>query len=268
MTANEPPQNTTIIDSHAHLGWDSFKDDRAEVIERAFAGGVSQIVQAGVELTNVPESLSLSEQYPNIWNTVGLHPHEAKHWNKDSADIIREAFRHRSVVAIGECGLDFYYNLSEPALQLQVFREQVRLSRELARPLVIHTRDAWDETFQILREEGKGQLKGVFHCFTGAPVHLPAIEQLDFYVSFSGILTFKKSVDVQAVARSAADNRVLVETDCPYLAPEGKRGKRNEPSFVWITAEKLASLRNCSLGEIAELTSANARNLFGLPLPG
>lgn len=257
----------SIVDSHAHLGWESFKGDRTEVIERAFASGISQIVQAGVDFTSLADCLEIAEQYPNIWNSVGLHPHEARHWDANSADIIRDAFRNRSVIAIGECGLDFFYNHSERQTQLQVFREQVRLGRELAKPLIVHTRDAWDDTFKILQEEGRGELKGVFHCFTGGPAQLPEIENLDFFVSFSGILTFKRATDIQAAAPLVNVHRVLVETDSPYLAPEGKRGKRNEPSFVWVTAKKLAALRNCSLDEIAEQTSLNARDLFSLPLP-
>lgn len=257
----------SIVDSHAHLGWDSFKEDRDEVIGRAFASGISQIVQAGVNFKTLPECLEIADKYANIWNGVGLHPHEAKDWDANSADIVRDAFRHRSVVAIGECGLDFYYNHSERETQLQVFREQVRLCRELAKPLIIHTRDAWDDTFQILREEGKGEIRGVFHCFTGGPAQMPEIQLLDFYVSFSGILTFKTAKYIQAAAPMVSAGRMLVETDSPYLAPEGKRGKRNEPSYVWITAEKLAALRGSNLDEVAEQTSTNARELFRLPLP-
>lgn len=257
----------SIVDSHAHLGWDSFQEDREEVINRAFESGISQIVQAGVDHASLPESLKIADDFPNIFNGVGLHPHEAKHWNADSADIVRDAFRHKSVVAIGECGLDFYYNHSERDVQLQVFREQVRLCLELNKPLIIHTRDAWDDTFEILKQEGKGELRGVFHCFTGGPAQIPAIKELDFFVSFSGILTFKSAKDIQAAAPLVAADRVLVETDAPYLAPEGKRGKRNEPSYIWITAEKLAALRGCSKDDIAAQTSENARALFSLPAP-
>ena len=257
----------TIVDSHAHLGWDSFDSDRSEVIERAFAGGVCQIVQAGVDLTDLPAAFALADQYPNIWNSVGLHPHEARHWDNNSADKIRDAFRHPSVVAIGECGLDFFYNHSQRQEQLDAFRNQVRLCRELGKPVIIHTRDAWQDTFQILHQEGKGELKGVFHCYSGSPEQIPEIERLDFYVSFSGILTFKAAKAIQETVPLVKPHRLLVETDCPYLAPEGKRGKRNEPSYVWITAEKLASLKNSSLDEIAELTSLNARNLFSIPAP-
>lgn len=255
----------SIVDSHAHLGWDSFQEDRIEVINRAFDSGISQIVQAGVDFVSLADCLKIADDFPNIFNGVGLHPHEAKHWNADSADIVRDAFRHKSMVAIGECGLDFYYNHSEREVQLQVFREQVRLCRELNKPLIIHTRDAWDDTFAILKEEGKGDLRGVFHCFTGGPAQIPTIKELDFYVSFSGILTFKSAKDIQAAAPMVDADRILVETDSPYLAPEGKRGKRNEPSYIWITAEKLAGLRSCSVDEIAVSTSKNARTLFALP---
>ncbi|MBX9688843.1 MAG: TatD family hydrolase [Candidatus Obscuribacterales bacterium] len=254
----------SIVDSHAHLGWDSFKEDRNEVIERAFASGISQIVQAGVDFNGLPECLQIAERYPNIWNGVGLHPHEAKHWDGNSADIIRDAFKHKSIVAIGECGLDYYYDHSERDVQISVFKEQVKLAKELNKPLIIHSRDAWQETFEVLKTTGKGEVRGVFHCFTGGPAQIPEIKDLDFYVSFSGILTFKSAKDIQAAAPLVADDRFLLETDSPYLAPEGKRGKRNEPSFIWITAEKLAALRGASLEETAEKASRNTRALFAL----
>lgn len=258
----------TIVDSHAHLGWESFKEDRNEVIERAFASGICQIVQAGVDFKSFPESLEIAASYPNIFNAIGLHPHEAKHWDADSSGIIKEAVAKNSVVAIGECGLDYYYNHSDGETQKEVFRQQVRLARELDKPLIIHSRDAWEDTFQILREEGKGSVRGVFHCFTGGPAQLPEIEKLDFYVSFSGILTFKNAREIQAAAPLVKSQRLMLETDAPYLAPEGKRGKRNEPSYIWITAEKLSTLRALSLDETASLCSENARELFALPRLG
>jgi TatD DNase family protein len=168
-------------------------------------------------------------------------------------------------VAIGECGLDFHYNYSARDTQLRVFELQVELARELNLPLIIHTRNAWDETFEILEKHGRGAIRGVFHCFTGGPEVIPAIKALDFYVSFSGILTFPKATDIQAAAPLVDDSRLLVETDSPYLAPQGKRGRRNEPSYVWFTAQKLADLRSTDKDTIAKITSANARELFGLP---
>ena len=257
--------SSTIIDSHAHLGWDSFAEDRNEVIQRAFAEGVRPIVNAGVDLKGIPELLSLADEFQEIFVGIGLHPHEAKFWTDQSADEIRKAAKHQKVVAIGECGLDYFYNHSERETQLLVFSEQIKLAVELEKPLIIHTRDAWDDTFNLLREHGQGKVRGVFHCFTGGPEVIPTIKELDFYVSFSGIVTFPKAGDLQAAAPLVDSERLMVETDCPYLAPQGKRGKRNEPAFVWIVAEKLAQLRGVSKSEIAELTSRNARRLFSLP---
>jgi TatD DNase family protein len=258
---------TTIIDSHAHLDWESFTEDRDSVIERAFSSGVSQIVQAGVYLHNIDEAIALAERFDNIFCGVGLHPHEAKFWTEESEGLVRKACAHPKVVAIGECGLDFHYNHSERDSQLKVFAQQVDLARELDKPLIIHTREAWDDTFKILKDHGQGKVRGVFHCFTGGPEVVPEIVKLDFYVSFSGIVTFPKATDIQAAAPLIADDRVLVETDSPYLAPQGMRGKRNEPANVWLVAAKVAQLRNVSRDELAEQTSANARRLFQLPLP-
>jgi TatD DNase family protein len=258
----------TIVDSHAHLGWDSFAEDRDQVIARAFESGVSQIVQAGVYLTGMEETVAIAEAHANIFFAVGLHPHEAKDWSdEESPRVIRDFISHPKLVAIGECGLDYHYNHSEPETQRRVFAEQVKLARELDKPLILHTREAWDDTFEILRRVGEGKVRGVFHCFTGSPDVLPAIREIDFYVSFSGIVTFPKSTDIQAAAKEVAADRIMVETDCPYLAPQGFRGKRNEPAYVWKVAEKLAELRGSELGDIAVSTSHNARTLFRLPPP-
>lgn len=258
-----PP--TTIIDSHAHLDWESFKEDRDAVIQRAFDAGVAQIVQAGVYLHTIPEAIALADQFERIYIGIGLHPHEAKFWTEESAGLLREAAKHPKVVGIGECGLDFHYNHSERDVQLEVFAAQVDIARELSKPLIIHTREAWEDTFRILNDHGKGQVRGVFHCFTGGPEVIPEIKRLDFYVSFSGIVTFPKATDIQAAAPLVADDRILVETDSPYLSPQGLRGKRNEPANVWVVANKVAELRKISKEAIAKQTSENARRLFNLP---
>lgn len=266
MSAQQP--KPSIVDSHAHLGWDSFAEDRDEVIRRAFESGVVQIVQAGVYLNGMEETILIAETYPNIFFAVGLHPHEAKDWNdSESPGLIRDFTSHPKLVAIGECGLDYHYNHSDPETQRQVFAKQVKLARQLDKPLILHTREAWDDTFEILRRVGEGKVRGVFHCFTGTRDVLPAIREIDFYVSFSGIVTFPKSTDIQDAAREIGEDRIMVETDCPYLAPQGFRGKRNEPAYVWKVAEKLAELRGTQLDAIAASTSQNARTLFGLPQP-
>jgi len=254
-----------IIDSHAHLTWESYKEDQAEVIARALEKQVVQMVQAGVDLETIPEMIKLAESYPQIFLGVGLHPHEAKLWDESAESVLRLAAMHPKTVAIGECGLDFHYNHSDRASQIYAFRSQVELAKDLGKPLIIHTREAWPDTFAILEELDAKKFGGVFHCFTGGPEVLPQIEALDFYVSFSGIVTFAKSADIQAAAALVPANRILVETDCPYLTPHPHRGKRNEPSYVWLVAEKLAQLRQTTVDEIANLTRENARRLFKLP---
>jgi TatD DNase family protein len=254
-----------IIDSHAHLTWESFEADQKDVIQRAFEKNVVQMVQAGVDLKTIPEAKKLAEEYDQIYIGVGVHPHEAKYWNEEADREIRDAATHPKCVAIGECGLDYHYNFSEKQQQVDAFRAQVRIARDLQKPLIIHTREAWDETFEILESEGGGKVRGVFHCFTGGPEVLPKIEQLDFYVSFSGIVTFNKAKEIQAAAPLVKAERLLVETDCPYLAPVPHRGKRNEPSYVWFVAQKIADLRNDSMENIANQTAENARRLFALP---
>jgi TatD DNase family protein len=254
-----------IIDSHAHLAWESFKEDQEEVIERAFAAGVVQIVHAGVDLDSIPEMQALAKRYERIYVGFGLHPHEAKDWSPEAEERLAAALEHEKAVAVGECGLDFYYNHSDRQSQMAAFAAQVKLARRTGKPLIIHSRDAWEETFDILESEGGGEVRGVFHCFTGGPAQLPRIEALDFYVSFSGIVTFKTAADIQAAAPLVRADRVLVETDCPYLAPIPYRRKRNEPSYVWMVAQKVADLRGITLDELAALATANARRLFGLP---
>jgi TatD DNase family protein len=254
-----------IIDSHAHLAWESFGPDLEEVIERARLKNVVQIVQAGVDFESIPQMIALALRYPHIFFGVGLHPHEAKHWDSSSASVLKEAASNPKNVAIGECGLDFHYNFSERQQQLLAFQAQVKLARELGKPLIIHTRDAWEDTFAILHEEGKGNVRGVFHCFTGGPEVLPEIAKLDFYVSFSGVLTFKNAQAIQMAAPLVPANRIMVETDCPYLSPIPLRGKRNEPANIWHTASKLAELRDVSTDKIAAATTENTRRLFGLP---
>jgi TatD DNase family protein len=255
----------TIIDSHAHVVREYFPEDQAEVIARAFASGVVQMVNPGVVIDNVQELLDLSERYEHIYTAIGLHPHEAKHWNAAAETEMRKAAEHPKVVGIGECGLDFYYNNSKREDQLNAFRAQIRIAKELNKPIIIHCRDAWDEALTELERERSEQLRGVFHCFTGGPEVLPRIASLDFYVSFSGIVTFKKAEKIQEAARLAALDRILVETDSPFLAPQKMRGQRNEPAFVWHVAEKIAELRRQELEQICTACCRNTRRLFNLP---
>jgi TatD DNase family protein len=266
-----------IIDSHAHLqleycadepekaaDLEALKDGQNQVIQRSFEANVKQIVNPGVDLRSVPELIELAESHERIYVGLGLHPHQANEWTEDAERSLRKAAEHPKVVAIGECGLDFYYNNSSHEAQFHALRRQIRIAKELSKPLIIHCRDAFPQLKELLLEEGR-DLRGVLHCFTGSPADLSSFEQFDLYVSFSGIVTFPNAKSVQAAAAVTRKERLLVETDCPFLAPQKVRGKKNEPAYVWLVAEKLAELRSTDLSEIAETCSNNARELFGLP---
>lgn len=264
---SDSSRGLSIIDSHAHVVREYFPDDQDEVIQRALGSGVVQMVNPAVVANNVAELLELSTRYQQIFVAVGVHPHEAKDWSDDVEEELREASRNERVVAIGECGLDFYYNHSDRQAQLHALKRQIAIALDCEKPIIIHCRDAWDEVMDILEEHGQGRLRGVFHCFTGGPEHLPRIDKLGFFISFSGIVTFPNAKNIQAAAKEVRLDRILVETDCPYLAPQKVRGKRNEPSYVWHVAEKLAELRAQPLESICDACCNNTRTLFNLPAP-
>lgn len=257
-----------LIDTHTHIADPEFDTDREAVIERALAAGVQKMVLIGTDLASSQRAVSLAEQYPFLWATVGLHPHEAKSLDQNLLRALETLAEHPKVVGLGETGLDFHYNFSSPEEQRRAFVEQIRLAKKKRLPLVIHTREAWKETFAILEEEGTqshaAEVGGVFHCFTGDSAVAAQAVQFGFYLSFSGIMTFPKALSLQQAAASVDLSRLLVETDAPYLAPQGYRGKRNEPAYVRAVAEKMAQLRNLPFEKIAEITRENAERLFKL----
>ena len=256
-----------IIDSHAHLVKEFFADDQTTVIKNMEAVNVRQVINPGIDLRSIPELIDLAEHNGNVYIGLGLHPHQSHEWDETSTKIIESYIKHPKIVAIGECGLDFFYNNSPKESQIYAFKEQIKIARRFNKPVIIHCRDAWDELFDILTESDE-PLRGVLHCFTGGPEIINRLAQLgkhmDFYVSFSGILTFPKATDIQAAAKIVDNNKLLVETDCPFLAPLPVRGKRNEPAYVWYTVEKLAQLRNQPLADMAALCTSNAQRLFSL----
>jgi len=257
-----------FIDSHSHLILDRFNDDRDEVIQQAFSNNITHIVQSCDNLEEIKENLKLTKKYENIYSSVGIHPHEAKTWTNTSKEEIINYSKEEKVIAIGETGLDYYYNLSPKETQLFVFREQVKIAKEVNLPLIIHTRDAFDETFEILKDEVRAfhelPLRGVFHCFTGdLKAAMEAIE-IGFYISFSGIVTFKNSLPIKEAAKEIPLEKILIETDSPFLAPIPHRGKRNEPRFVIHVAEEIARLKGISVEEVGKVTSENAKRLFGI----
>ncbi len=254
----------TFVDSHCHLDSEQFDADREAVIERAFAAGVTEMVAIGTG--NGPPDLEagvrLADRYPEFYATVGVHPHDASKANADTWKQLADLMRHPKVVALGEIGLDYHYDFSPREIQHTTFIEQMRIAREARKPIVIHTREAWTDTVALLREHwAPSGIGGIMHCFSGGPVEAAQALDLGFHLSFGGIVTFPKAVEIQDAARTTPAGRILIETDAPYLAPVPRRGKRNEPAYMVDTARKLADLRGESIESIARLTSDNFRRL-------
>lgn len=251
-----------LIDSHSHLILDPFNNDRDDVIEQAFSNNITHLIQSCDNLDEIKENIKLTKKYKNIYSSVGIHPHEAKTWTDKSKEEIINYSKEEKVVAIGETGLDYYYNLSPKETQLFVFREQVKIAKEVNLPLIIHTRDAFDETFEILKDENPK--KGVFHCFTGDVKAAKEALEIGFYISFSGIITFKNATPIKEAAKETPLDKILIETDSPFLAPIPHRGKRNEPKYVKHVAEEIARIKEISVEEVANITTRNAKKLFGI----
>ena len=254
-----------LIDSHAHIDDDRFDADRDEVLSRARATGVDLIVNIGADMASSARSVALAEQYPQVYATVGMHPHDAKDMREqDYQQLVRWAAQPK-VVAIGEIGLDYHYDLSPRPVQQEVFLRQLDIARQTGKPFVVHEREAHADTFEIIRSAAKG-LEGVFHCFSGSVETARQYLKLGFYVSIAGPVTFPKSAKTKEVARYVPLDRLLVETDSPYLTPQAFRGRRNEPAYVRLVAEEIAALRDLSLEELARATSENACRLFRIPM--
>jgi TatD DNase family protein len=252
-----------LIDSHCHLDSEQFDEDREQVIERALAAGISHMVAIGTG--NGPPDLEagirLADKYEAFYATVAVHPHDAFKATEETFKRLAALTKHPKVVAIGEIGLDYHYDFSPRDTQRSVFVEQMKIAADAKKPIVIHTREAWDDTISVIRDHWNPALGGIMHCFSGGPKEAQQALDLGFYLSFGGIVTFPKSLEMQAAARMCPVDRILIETDAPYLAPVPNRGKRNEPAFIVETAKKLAALRAVSEAAIAETTTANFHRL-------
>ncbi len=254
----------TLVDSHCHLDNEQFNPDRDAVIERALAAGVERMVVIGTGEgpPDLEAGIRLADRHEPIYATVGIHPHDASKATSDTYKHLRELLQHPKVIALGEIGLDYHYDHSPREVQRDVFLQQMLIAGEARKPIVIHTREAWEDTIALLevywRPHGLG---GIMHCFSGGPDEAALCLDLGFHLSFGGIVTFPKAANVQEAARQAPADRILVETDAPYLAPVPHRGKRNEPAFVAETARKLAEIRGVTPEEIARTTTANFRAL-------
>ena len=255
-----------MIDTHTHLDDARYNDDRDAMIARAREAGVEQFVTIGCDLATSESAVALADRYPFVHASIGVHPHEVKHIQDNWYDEFRRLAQNKKVVAYGEIGLDYHYNHSSPKEQRERFREQIQLARELRLPVIIHTREAQDDTITILKDEHASEIGGVFHCFSGDARLAKDALDLGFYLSFSGILTFQNATALREIARTAPLDRVLIETDCPYLTPVPHRGKRNEPAFVTHVAAQLAAIRSDEAGmspeTIALATTRNAKRLF------
>ena len=252
-----------LIDSHCHLDFPELAGDEEAVLSRARTAGVGGMLTIGTRLDQFERVRAIAERHGNVWCSVGVHPHEAKEEGQRAPDQLIEATRHPKVVGIGETGLDFYYEHSPRAEQAESFRAHIAAARATGLPLIVHTRDADRETIDILEDETRqGAFPGLIHCFSsGAEVAEHALA-LGFYISISGIVTFKAAESLRAIVRGIPLDRLLVETDSPYLAPIPKRGKTNEPAFVAHTAAKVAELKGVGIAELEAATTANFFRLF------
>ena len=261
-----------MIDSHCHLAGEEFAADLNAVVGRAQAAGVTAAVciLAAGDAGESARAKDVRAAWPAARFSVGIHPHQAGQWEgraSEATETLRRGIQEQGASAIGEIGLDYHYDLSPRAIQQEIFAAQVRLARELALPVVIHTREATEDTFRILEQEGAGNVRGVFHCFTGDEAMARAALDIDFHLSFAGIVTFPRAVEIRQAARIVPAERVLAETDSPYLAPVPFRGKRNEPAHVVRVYETLAEVRGEPLDTLTTQVRANFDALFRPPLP-
>jgi TatD DNase family protein len=249
-----------LVDTHCHLDFPEFDQDRDEVIERAKSQGIDYIVNIGASLEGSRRSVELAQKYSSIYATVGIHPHEADNFNPEIEKEIKDLAKKDKVVAIGEIGLDYFKGYSKKENQLPLFLNLIKLGKELKLPLVIHTREAQADTLRILKEAQP--VKAVVHCFSGDKAFLKECLDLGFLVSFTCNVTYKKAAGLREIVKVAPLDSLLLETDAPYLSPEGLRGKRNEPAQVRLLAELVAKLKGLKFEEVAEATTLNARRFF------
>jgi TatD DNase family protein len=251
----------TLIDSHAHLDVPQYDRDREETIARARAAGLAAIVNIGTDLSSTRASIALAERYTFIWATAGIHPHDAKQLGSSELRTLRALARHPQVVAVGEIGLDYYRDLSPRADQLRALAEQLDLAAELDLPVVVHSRDAHDDVEAVL-DDFSGTV--ILHSYSAGPARLAKALASGYYISIAGPITFRKAEGLREVAANVPLDRLLLETDCPFLTPEPHRGHRNEPAYVRYVARAVAEARHCPTDTVANAAADNARHVFGI----
>jgi TatD DNase family protein len=262
-TESPNPSRAPLIDSHAHLDSEDYRGDLEGVIERAWAGGLVAIVTIGIEPGDWDGVLKIANEQEGVYAALAIHPNSANQTSDATLARLEALCRESRVVAVGETGLDYYREYVTHEKQRESFRAHLALARELDLPVIIHNRDAGEDVLEVLRADGRGT-RGVMHSFSGDVAYARECIELDYMISLAGPVTFRKAVDKHEVARAVPLDRLLVETDCPYLTPEPFRGRRNEPGYVAYTARAIAELRGISMEEVAKATTANAMRLFGI----
>ncbi|GGA70822.1 TatD family hydrolase [Ornithinibacillus halotolerans] len=251
-----------LFDTHVHMNARQFMEDRDEVIKRAFDTGVKYMVVVGFDRETIPPAIEIAEQYETIYAAVGWHPVDAIDMTVEDLKWIESLSSHPKVVAIGEMGLDYHWDKSPHHIQKEVFRKQIQLAKKVNMPIIIHNRDATEDIIQILKEENAAEVGGIMHCYNDSVKYVQECLDMNFYISLGGPVTFKNAPLPKEVAQEVPLDRLLVETDAPYLAPHPNRGKRNEPAYVKLVAEKIAELRGISYDDICKKTTENALRLF------
>jgi len=250
-----------FIDTHAHLQMKDFKSDLDNVIKRAKDAGVDYIINSSFDIPSSQDAVRLADKYDNLYASVGIHPHDAKTLDDRAYGILQELAKHPKVIAIGEIGLDYYRDLSPRTLQKEAFEKQMTLAHEVGLPIIIHNRDSHNDMLSILRQNLKG-LGGVMHCFSGDQDFADACLDLGLYISFAGPITYPNAPILRKIARDIQLDKFFIETDCPYLAPQFMRGKRNEPAYVSAVAQKIAEIKETTSQEIGKISTENAKRLF------
>ena len=253
-----------LFDTHVHLNADQYQDDVTEVIERALASGVSRMVVVGFDRSTINRAIELAEAYDFLYASVGWHPVDAIDMKAADLVCLEELSAHPKVVALGEMGLDYYWDKSPKEIQKEVFRNQIRLAKKVNLPIIIHNRDATADIVAILKEEKAETVGGIMHCFSGSVEIAKECVQMNFYISLGGPVTFKNAKQPKKVAEEIPLDRLLIETDCPYLTPHPYRGKRNEPSYVKLVAEEISKIKGVSFEEVSRITTENANKIFGI----
>lgn len=253
-----------LIDSHAHLDDKRFDKDRDKIIKNLKNEGIDIVINPGADFASSVKSVKLSEEYECIYAAVGIHPHDVKDMDENTIEFLREFSKKEKVVAIGEIGLDYYYDNSPRDLQKKWFREQIKLAKEVNLPIIVHDRDAHGDVYEIIKEECDGNLTGVLHCYSGDIELAKQFIEMGFYISFAGPITFKNAKTPKEVAKEIPIEKILIETDSPYLTPDPHRGKRNEPLYVSYVAQMIAQVKGITYNEVEKITSENTKRLFNI----